>query len=223
MPSSAPAGDAAGAPAANLAQTERGSLCDLLDDVGPHAPTLAGDWDTFHLAAHLSLRERNPLQLLKLALAGGFDQAVDELVATSDYSRLVRDLRSGPPAASLFSLPQIDRNANALEFFVHHEDVRRAQQEWTVRELPGEAQAELWARIRVFAKVLMRRSPVGVELARTDAPDTVKVAKESDPVVIRGTPSELTLFAFGRRAVASVEFEGSPRAVSAIRDAKFGI
>ncbi len=217
----APYGESAASSEATVAQTERALLCDLLDSLGPDALTLAGDWDTHRLAAHLRLREGNPAQLVKLVLAGGRQQAVEELVAESDYSQLVSNLRSGPPPVSLFTLPHVDHHANALEFFVHHEDVRRAQPGWTARELPTWVEDELWARIRVFAKVLVRRSPVGVELARTDAEDASRVAKKSDPVVVRGLPSEVTLFAFGRAAVASVELDGSPRAVAAIQAATF--
>lgn len=218
---SLPYGQSAASSATTVAQTERSLLCDLFDEVGPGAPTLAGTWDTHHLAAHLSLRERNPLHLLKLAQPGGSKQAVADLVAVSDYYELVRDLRSGPPSFSLFTLPHVDRNANALEFFVHHEDVRRAQPGWAARELPMWVEDELWARVRRVAKVLMRRSPVGVELARTDTAEDSRVAKKSDPVVLRGLPSELTLFAFGRSAVSSVTFDGSPRAVAAVQAAKF--
>ena len=231
-------GDPAAPPTDTLAQTERASLCELLVRVGPHAPTLAGGWDTFHLAAHLSLRESNVLDLvaghrslregyvaglLQRLRPGGSEQAVDDHVATSDYAELVDALRGGPPAGSLFRIPHVDEHANALEFFVHHEDVRRAQPDWTVRDLATWAQDELWSRIRVVAKVLMRRSPVGVDLARSDGADTATVAKGPDLVVVHGQPSELTLFAFGRSSVASVEFEGSSHAVAAVKNADFGI
>ncbi len=219
----APEDEPAESTAATVAQAERAELCDLLDDVGPHAPTLSGDWDTHHLAAHLSLRESNPVQLVRFLLPGGAKQAVDDLVAASDYHQLVEQVRSGPPSGSLFSVPQIDSNANVLEFFVHHEDVRRAQPDWAARKLSPAVEDELWARIRLVARVLARRSPVGVELARTDATDSARVSKKSDLVVVRGLPSELTLFAFGRSAVAAVELAGSPRAVSAVQAANFGM
>lgn len=219
------AADSAGEPAElaapTVAQSERAALCTLLDQLGPHAPTLAGDWDTHHLAAHLYLRERNPVDLVKFMLPAGPKQAVENLVAGSEYDRLVDDLRNGPPSVSLFSVPQLDKAANAMEFFVHHEDVRRAQPGWTARSLSPAGEGELWTRIRLYAKVLMRHAPVGVELARSDVTQTARVAKKSDLVVVRGLPSELTLFAFGRSAVASVEFEGSARAVAAVRAAKF--
>src|SRR5262249_6128699 len=38
---------------------ERQRLCDLLDELGPRAPTLLGPWTTQDLAAHLVLREHD--------------------------------------------------------------------------------------------------------------------------------------------------------------------
>ncbi len=45
----------------DIDQRERAELCDLFDELGPDAPTLCGDWTTADLAAHLVVRERNPL------------------------------------------------------------------------------------------------------------------------------------------------------------------
>ena len=43
-----------------LAQQERQTLCDLLVELGPEAPTLCAGWATADLAAHLVVRERRP-------------------------------------------------------------------------------------------------------------------------------------------------------------------
>ena len=44
-----------------FARSERAALCDLLDEVGPHAPTLCEGWDTHDLAAHVWVRETDPI------------------------------------------------------------------------------------------------------------------------------------------------------------------
>ena len=49
---------------------ERAQLSDLLDELGPGAPTLLVPWTTRHLAAHLILRERDPLAGPGLVLPG---------------------------------------------------------------------------------------------------------------------------------------------------------
>jgi uncharacterized protein (TIGR03085 family) len=43
-----------------LAQEERQTLCELLVELGPDAPTLCAGWVTADLAAHLVVRERRP-------------------------------------------------------------------------------------------------------------------------------------------------------------------
>ena len=43
-----------------MPRAERTALCDLFLAVGPDAPTLAGEWTTRDLAAHLVVRERRP-------------------------------------------------------------------------------------------------------------------------------------------------------------------
>ena len=45
-----------------FAKSERAELCDLFDKVGPQAPTLCEGWDTHDLAAHLWIRETDPVE-----------------------------------------------------------------------------------------------------------------------------------------------------------------
>ena len=44
----------------STADAERAALCDLLDELGPDAPTLCPGWDTRDLATHLFVRDREP-------------------------------------------------------------------------------------------------------------------------------------------------------------------
>jgi uncharacterized protein (TIGR03085 family) len=53
-----------------LDDIERARLCDLLDDLGPDAPTLIEPWRTRDVAAHLVLRERDPIAAPGLVLPG---------------------------------------------------------------------------------------------------------------------------------------------------------
>ena len=48
--------------------------------------------------------------------------------------------KSGPPPLSPFSIPGADGAADTVEYFVHHEDVRRGGQEWTERPLNAACQ-----------------------------------------------------------------------------------
>ncbi len=123
---------------------------------------------------------------------------------------------------SPFSLKQVDEASNTVEFYVHAEDVRRAAPEWTPRELDPVFEDALWSRLERMARVLGRKSPVGLVLRRPDG--RTAVANRSTPVVtVTGEPGELTLFAFGRQEAARVEVDGDKDAVARLYDAKLGL
>jgi uncharacterized protein (TIGR03085 family) len=210
------------------------ALCALLDKTGPDAPTLCEGWSTGDLAAHLVLRERRPdaaAGMLGGPLAGYTARVQQRLKARIPFPGLVRMIRSGPPPLSPLGLPGVDERANAVEFFVHHEDVRRAVPGWEPRELPGGESDMLWHRLRA-ARLLLRKAPVGVELARDDigadgsAPDRPGyriTAKNATPAVtVIGSPAELTMWAFGRRTAARVRMDGTQAAVSKLAEAGWG-
>ena len=66
---------------------------------------------------------------------------------------------------------------------------------------------------------MLRRAPVGVELARDDAEADGQsyrlTAKNATPAVtVVGSPAELTLWVMGRRTAARVRMDGTEAAVS---------
>ena len=128
-----------------LARTERLALADLLDEIGPDAPTLCGDWTTRDLAAHLVVRERRPDTMPGIAVQAmsGWTEQVQDSYAERPYEDLVELVRTGPGRMSPFALPGADKMFNASEYAVHHEDVRRAQRGWTPRDLPVRVQDSL--------------------------------------------------------------------------------
>jgi uncharacterized protein (TIGR03085 family) len=206
------------------ARDERLALCVRLDESGPREPTLCQGWTTLDLAAHLVLRERRPdagLGLLGGPLAGRTRRLQRLLAARTSYRHLVEMIRTGPPRLSVFGLPGADERANAIEFFVHHEDVRRAQPDWEPRKLDPGLTELLWHRLSL-AKLMLRKAPVGVELARDDQPEPaghrVRVtAKARTPVVtVTGSPAELTMWAFGRTTAARVRLDGGEADVAAL-------
>jgi uncharacterized protein (TIGR03085 family) len=151
-------------------QDERRALCTLLEETGPQAPTLCEGWDTRDLAAHLVLREHRPdagAGMLGGPLARYTTHVQHRLAAKVPYPRMVQIVRNGPPRLSVFGLPGMDERVNLIEFFVHHEDVRRAAPDWTPRDL-GEGLTEaLWDRLKM-TRIILRKVPVGVEFARAD-------------------------------------------------------
>jgi uncharacterized protein (TIGR03085 family) len=210
---------------------ERLALCALLDETGPDAPTLCAGWTTGDLAAHLVLRERRPdaaAGVLGGPLAGHTARVQRRLRERSTFSALVETVRSGPPRLSVMGLPGMDERLNTMEYFVHHEDVRRAAEGWQPRELTDEESGELWQRLRV-ARMLLRHAPVGVELARDDTePGNGTIfritAKKATPVVtVIGAPAELIMWATGRTEAAHVRFDGTDAAVSRLTGTSWGL
>jgi uncharacterized protein (TIGR03085 family) len=205
------------------ARHERTALCDLLTKLGPGEPTLCAGWQTGDLAAHLVLRERRPdagAGVMGGPLAGYTRRVQDRLRARTPFPQLVEMIRTGPPRLSMFAAPGMDERANLVEYFVHHEDVRRAQPDWQQRDISADLAGELWRRLRL-ARLLLRRAPVGVELVRADPTGTGPVritAKARTPVVtVTGLPAELTLWTMGRTSAADVRMDGSDADVEALR------
>lgn len=214
----------------SYAREERAALSALLDETGPDAPTLCAGWHTIELAAHLVLRERFPDAAAGVVggpLAGHTRRVQRRLIDRTPYGELVAAFRDGPPALSVFRLPGVDERANTVEFFVHHEDVRRGVEGWEPRKISAGLSEVLWRRLRI-AKVMLRRAPVGIELVRddlVDPPDTLRVritARARAPVVtVTGTPAELTMWTFGRSAAALVRFDGAEPAVRALTERRW--
>jgi uncharacterized protein (TIGR03085 family) len=213
------------------ARDERLALCALLDKVGPREPTLCGGWATVDLAAHLVLRERRPDAAAGIVLAplAGYTRRVQRRLAEgTPYPRLVQAVRDGPPRLSPMRIGGADEQVNLVEFFVHHEDVRRARAGFQARELSQGLTEALWRRLRM-ARFILRKVPVGVEFARDDEPGDgaakvrITARARTPAVTVTGPPGELTLWAFGRTSAARVRLDGSEAAVSALRAASWGV
>ncbi|ATE56737.1 MULTISPECIES: TIGR03085 family metal-binding protein [Actinosynnema] len=198
-----------------LAQDERRLLAELFTEVGPDAPTLCDPWRTKDLAAHLVLRERRPDAAAGLFVKplGDHTQKVQDDYAAKPWAELVDLVRVGPPKWSPLAL--LDEKVNGMEYFVHHEDVRRALDGWEPRPADVVRDADLWRALPPIAKLNHRKSPVGVVLRRTSG-ETITAKAGPTPVTITGEPAELALLCFGRDAVR-VSYEGDPSAVEAVR------
>ncbi|MEV6565168.1 TIGR03085 family metal-binding protein [Streptomyces kronopolitis] len=206
------------------AKRERLLLADLLESAGPEAPTLCENWSARELAAHVVVRERRADAaggILVKPLAGRL-QRVQAEFAAKPYEELIRLIRTGPPRMSPFALKQLDEASNTVEFYVHTEDVRRAQPDWAARELDPVFADALWSRLERMARVVGRRSPVGLVLRRPDG--RTAVAHRGTPVVtVVGEPGELTMFAFGRQEAADVALDGDKEAIDRLLAAELGL
>jgi uncharacterized protein (TIGR03085 family) len=207
----------------NFAQVERAALCDLFVEVGPDRPTLCEGWTTRDLAAHLVVRERRPdaaAGILVKPLAAHLER-VRQAATARPYENLVALLRKAP-AWSAGGIGPLDRATNTLEFFIHHEDVRRAQPDWQPRPLGTAHGKALWALVPGSARLALRRFPAGV---RIEAPGYGQGrAGRGEPVVtVTGDPGELALFLSGRQRAARVEVTGPEELADRLRRARLGL
>ncbi len=208
----------------SLARTERAALCDLALAVGSDAPTLSGDWTVKDLVVHLLVREGSPAAVgIVVSPLAPLTEAASARLARRDLEDLVGRLRQGPPLWSPMRVPAVDRAANTLEYYVHHEDIRRAQPSWEPRGLDARAQDALWKALRVAGKGLVRSARVGVVLERTDTGERTVLKKGAPEVVVRGLPEELVLFVYGRKPESEVELVGDDEAVARLTGADLGI
>jgi uncharacterized protein (TIGR03085 family) len=205
------------------AQDERAALAVLLEETGPEGPTLCAGWQTRDLLAHLVLRERRPdaaAGVMGGPLAPYTARVQRQFLDRYSYPQLIELLRAGPPRLSVFAIPGADDAANTVEFFVHHEDVRRAADGWTERAI-DEAQSEtLWKRLK-GVRILLRSAPTGLVLA-TERPangapagglDMIIAKPGAESVTVTGSPAELTMWVMGRVSAAHVTLDGYDDAV----------
>ncbi|MFA6575639.1 MAG: TIGR03085 family metal-binding protein [Nocardioides sp.] len=206
----------------SLARRERHALCDLALVLGEDAPTLCGEWTAKDLVTHLLVRENRPLGALGIAvpaLSGLADQAMARL-ARQDFAVLVEKLRD--PGLTPYALPPVELVANTLEYFVHHEDLRRGQPGWEPRDLgDGDADA-VWRAVRLGGKALARPAGVPVQIRRSDTGVTAVLRRGDDPVTVEGPVSELALFLFGRSQVRDLTFDGPSERIARLQGADLG-
>jgi uncharacterized protein (TIGR03085 family) len=213
-----------------FARAERQALADTLVRVGPDAPTLCAGWSAADLAAHLVIREARPIAamgILVKPLASVTRRAQNATKERTAFPDLVERVRKGPPVWAPTRLGPLDEAANTVEFFVHHEDLRRGVGDGP-RELDRALSDELWDRVRRQARLMFRTVPVGVTLVRTEhdgSPRQTALAKAANPemVTVSGPAGELVLFATGRQEAARVELTGDDAAVARLRGAKLGV
>jgi uncharacterized protein (TIGR03085 family) len=201
-----------------LAQEERQTLCDLLVELGPDAPTLCAGWVTADLAAHLVVRERRPDSgpgLVWPPLAGHTDKVRRSVRDRMPFEDLVATVRRGPP----FLLRPFDGAMNTVEFFIHVEDVRRAQADWEPRSLSPEMADALWSHLGPGG--MAKKVAATIVLASPGRPE--KEGGTGQRVVVTGDPGELTMFGAGRQGATRVEIIGDAELAAQLRTASLGV
>jgi uncharacterized protein (TIGR03085 family) len=210
-----------------MSRTERAALCNSALEAGEDAPTLCEGWSVKDLVIHLLVRERDPLAAPGIVIPQlqGLTRRSTRRLEDHDFSALVERVRSGPPVWSVMAIPKVDQLLNTLEYFVHHEDIRRATPGWEPRELTDRENRILFKGAAAAGKPFVRSVGVPVQIRWTDGERerSSVLAGGGDPVVVTGEPAELTMFLYGRSQHTGLKFEGPQAGIEALRSGDLGI
>jgi uncharacterized protein (TIGR03085 family) len=189
---------------------ERREICDLFVELGPDAPTLCEGWKTADLAAHMVLREhfhRWPDARLAAEKARGFPATVARL-------------RAGAPLIP-WRIPRLRNVLNGLEYFIHHEDVRRANGREPRPTMP-DLEALSWRMSGYSARrIASRIRPYALELVNPDG--ARRSFGSGEKATLTGPATEIVLYTSGRRSTAHVNLGGSPDAIAAVERTKLRV
>jgi uncharacterized protein (TIGR03085 family) len=205
-------------PQDSLAQQERKNLCDIFLERGPEAPTLCEGWTTKDLAAHLVVRERRPDSGPGLVWPRLATYTEKVRLAARDrlsWEELVETVRRGPPML----LRPFDGAMNTIEYFIHVEDVRRAQEGWQPRPLDPALADALWARVGPGG--MAKKVPATIVISSPGRED--KERGTGPRLTVTGDPAELTMFGAGRQGAAQIEISGDEALAAQLRAAALGV
>ena len=151
-----------------------------------------------------------------------FTEARRKALTTRHFADLIAIIRSGPPPG-FFRIGWVRRFPNLNEFFIHHEDVRRANGH-RPRTNEFALDEALWRNVCRAPWFLARRlRGAGLELQWAGTAKTVRARRGEPTARITGPPGELLLYLFGRQSAASVELSGPAAAIEAVRRTRFGM
>jgi uncharacterized protein (TIGR03085 family) len=180
--------------------------CDVLAAVEPDAVTLCAGWSAQDLAIHLWAIKHDPLAwggVVVPALAWLTRRRADRVRRRWTYEELVNRLRAESGAIASMPLDRREDHRHALgEYFVHTQDVARPN--GVDQPAPDAAlQEALWLRTRSAARLLRRRLPPGLVLEHPDG-RRASIGTQYPQTVVRGAPTELLCWVYGRQAAALV-------------------
>ena len=184
-------------------------------EVGPEAPTLCEGWATKDLVAHVYVREHRPDAAPGVLPLGPLSAYTERVMASAlrvhGYQDLVEQVSTPPRWLAAVGL---DDAVNTVEYFVHTEDVRRANGR-DPRPTDDALERWIWRRLRRQARLMFRRVPATVRLV-PDVGDPIDVGKGGAVVEVRARPSEILLLAYNRKNAARVKVTGDRDALMSV-------
>lgn len=205
--------------AGSTAAHERRALVQALQQAGPEADTLCQGWNAHDLAVHIVARDARPDTIFGQEMPLVADKAARAYhqFEQLSFDELVDRIQAGPPRWSPANLRQIGDVMNTVEFFVHTEDVLRAEdntdddaenQLLRRRSIPESVRRKLWQQASSVLFTTAARSKHQRITFISPGYGAVTSGRSRDPLLIlHGAPEELVLWAFGREEVAAVTIE----------------
>jgi uncharacterized protein (TIGR03085 family) len=190
---------------------QRKDLVSALRSVTPDAPTLCEGWSAEELALHIGVRDSRPDLAVgqKLPLVGAKARKSVERLKAGGYQALVDRVAAGPPVYFPQTLEPVDVAMNTLEFYIHTEDVLRAQPDFEPsqrREISEELRKRLWKHASVtFFVMAAREKNRRITFFSPGYGATTRGPAHAPLMMVHGAPEELTLWASGRADHSAVD------------------
>lgn len=194
----------------DLVHRQRQGLCTMLADLDHDqwsAETLCSGWDAGDVAAHLVVRERELWAAPGILFGGPFASVTQRRYAAwkaRGPQRLIAALRAGPP----WPLSGPLGDSQAVEDWIHEQDVRRGGAKLPTIDPDPELSRALWTALKRFAaRALVIKTQAVIELTdgtrshrlQTSARGPLARTTTAEPdVTISGRVGELLLYVTGR-------------------------
>lgn len=193
----------------STAVQQRQALATALRSVSAHAPTLCKGWTAEDLALHIVIRDSRPDLMVGPSLPLVGDRAKQGLQNLRDtgYTALVNRAEAGPPVYFPQSFPPLNDLMNTAEFYIHTEDVLRAQPDFDPahpRAIAEKLRRRLWRQGAMMFPMAARSAKQRITFESPGYGSTTSGPSSAPKRRIKGAPEELLLWAFGREEKAQV-------------------
>lgn len=195
----------------STASEQRKALVSALRTVGPEASTLCEGWAAEDMALHIVMRDSRPDLLVGqgLPIVGARARKAIESLKAEGYEYLVDRASIGPPSYFPQSFAPVNDAMNSAEFYIHTEDVLRAQPDFDLsqrRAVSEDLRRRLWKQASVsFFPMAARKQKRRISFFSPGYGATTRGPASAPLMMVHGAPEELILWAAGRKEQAEVD------------------